>query len=78
MIEAQSRYINALIGAALEAKRKGKALALKPKPEVVKAYNEKVQEILNNSSFADPKCNSWYKNEEGRITNNWSGKTCTG
>ncbi|KAF1981121.1 cyclohexanone monooxygenase [Aulographum hederae CBS 113979] len=73
MIEAQSRYINTMIGAVLDAKRKGRVLSLKPKPEVVSAYNEKVQEKLSKSSFADPNCNSWYKNKEGRITNNWSG-----
>ncbi|KAK5018033.1 hypothetical protein LTR16_000600 [Cryomyces antarcticus] len=73
MIEAQSRYINALIAPVLDARRNGKNLALKPKPDVVDAYNDKVQQILNNSSFADPNCNSWYKNDEGRITNNWSG-----
>ncbi|KAJ9639467.1 hypothetical protein H2199_006501 [Coniosporium tulheliwenetii] len=64
MIEAQSRYLNAMVKAKL---------ALKPRPERVKEYNDEVQEILNKSSFADPSCNSWYKNEEGRITNNWSG-----
>ncbi|KAJ9667039.1 hypothetical protein H2201_002873 [Coniosporium apollinis] len=73
MIEAQSRYLNAMVKAVLEAKRQGKKLALKPRPERVKEYNDEVQEILNKSSFADPSCNSWYKNEEGRITNNWSG-----
>lgn len=28
---------------------------------------------MNHSAFADPNCNSWYKNESGLITNNWAG-----
>jgi len=44
-----------------------------PKEDRTHEWNEGIQQILKNSSFADPKCNSWYKNKEGRITNNWSG-----
>lgn len=73
MIEAQSRYLNALVSAILDAKKRGGKLALKPKAEVVKAYNDRIQAILNKTSFADPSCNSWYKNSDGKITNNWSG-----
>lgn len=72
MIEAQSRYLNALVGKVLEARKEGKQLALLPKTEVVSKFNEDLQEELGKSSFADPKCQSWYKNEEGKITNNWS------
>ncbi|KAM3088958.1 hypothetical protein ACMFMG_000579 [Clarireedia jacksonii] len=28
---------------------------------------------LSHSAFADPNCNSWYKDESGLITNNWAG-----
>lgn len=73
MIEAQSRYINGLIAPVLNARRQGKTLSLSPKPEKVQAYNTRIQSILQNSSFNDPNCNSWYKNEAGLITNNWSG-----
>ncbi|KAK5153913.1 hypothetical protein LTS14_007133 [Recurvomyces mirabilis] len=73
MIEAQSKYINGLIKPVLEARKQGKSLSLRPKDEKVKAYNERVQEVLKNSSFNDSTCNSWYKNEQGMITNNWSG-----
>ena len=72
MIESQSRYINGLINPVLEARKQGKALSLTPKPEKVKEYNTKIQEELQKSSFNDPNCNSWYKNEKGIITNNWS------
>jgi hypothetical protein len=72
MIEAQSRYINGLIKPVLEARKEGKALALTPKAEKVKEYNAQIQSELQKSSFNDPSCQSWYKTESGRITNNWS------
>lgn len=73
MIEAQSRYINGLIRPVLDARSEGKALSLAPKAERVQEFNAKVQAALQNSSFNDPSCNSWYKNDAGLITNNWSG-----
>lgn len=73
MIEAQSRYITALIGQVVAARNRGQTLAFEPKPEVVHAYNKKIQDILQKSSFADPNCHSWYKQEDGKITNNWPG-----
>ncbi|KAK4985050.1 hypothetical protein LTR66_000197 [Elasticomyces elasticus] len=73
MIESQSRYINALIAPVLEARMRGDKLSMTPKKQRVEEYNAKIQKILNNSSFADPNCNSWYKNDAGLITNNWSG-----
>jgi hypothetical protein len=73
MIESQSRYINALIGAVLEAKKKQKTLALKPKKARLDEYNVEIQEVLRKTNFNDPRCMSWYKTAEGNITNNWSG-----
>lgn len=73
MIEAQSRYLNALVGEVIRSRQLGKTLALMPTPEVMKDYNDKIQALLRSSSFADPKCNSWYKRDDGVITNNWSG-----
>ena len=77
MIEAQSRYLNALVRRVLDA-RAGtgtgtEPLALVPRKERLERFNEEVQRVLNSSSFADPKCVSWYKTAGGRITNNWSG-----
>jgi len=48
------------------------SLAISPKPSASTAYNAKIQERLKHSAFADPNCNSWYKNEKGLITNNWA------
>lgn len=72
MIESQSRYINGLIKPVLDARRQGKAVALQPRLDVLKEYNEQIQKELLNSSFNDPNCNSWYKTDKGIITNNWS------
>ena len=74
MIEAESRYINALIKEVLKAKTEGKSLIIAPNREKVEEYNRTIQKVLQNSSFADPNCMSWYKDEKtGLITNNWSG-----
>ena len=70
-IEAQSKYINALISSVLQAKRQGKSLSIQPKQQVVEDYNKEVQARLANSTFANPNCTSWFKNEAGLITNNW-------
>ena len=72
-IEAQSLYLNTLISSVIAAKRCRKNLWLEPKPKVVEAYNEEVQRRLANSTFADPNCTSWFKDEAGRITTNWCG-----
>lgn len=73
MIEAQSRYINALIGQVLKARVAGGQTVIQPKTEKVRAYNEEIQAELQNSSFADDRCGSWYKRKDtGKITNNWS------
>ncbi|XP_014557842.1 hypothetical protein COCVIDRAFT_96061 [Bipolaris victoriae FI3] len=73
MIEAQSRYLNALVAAVLDARNRGKRIGLVPNAQRTKVYNDELQQKLATSSFADPNCSSWYKNSEGRITNNWSG-----
>jgi hypothetical protein len=72
MIEAQAMYVNALIKKVKEARDSGNTLRIEPKKEVVQAYNKEIQSRLAKSAFADPNCNSWYKNESGLITNNWS------
>ncbi|KAF2723956.1 FAD/NAD(P)-binding domain-containing protein [Polychaeton citri CBS 116435] len=73
MIEAQSRYINGLIKTVLDVRKQGKSLAVSPKLDKVEEYNREVQKVLLSSSFNDPNCDSWYKNENGMITNNWKG-----
>lgn len=72
-IEAQSLYINTLISSVLQSKRRGQTLRLEPKASVLEAYNQDVQSKLSKSTFADPNCTSWFKDEKGRITTNWCG-----
>lgn len=72
MIESQSRYINGLIKPVLEARKQGKSLALTPLKQRMESFNKHIQAELQASAFNDPNCNSWYKNEAGLITNNWS------
>jgi hypothetical protein len=35
-------------------------------------FNRELQEALAKTTWADPKCHSWYKNDSGHITQNWS------
>lgn len=73
MIEMQSRYITTMINTVLNVRKSGKALALTPKTKRVKEFNDQIQGILAKTSFADPRCNSWYKTKDGVVTNNWWG-----
>ncbi|KAL4932844.1 flavin-containing monooxygenase [Aspergillus undulatus] len=73
MIEAQSQYLNAIVGKVLRARAQGKTLAMKPDVDALRKFNQELQAELARSSFADSNCSSWYKTEEGKITNNWSG-----
>ncbi|KAE8355467.1 hypothetical protein BDV28DRAFT_146140 [Aspergillus coremiiformis] len=73
MIEAQSRYLSTLIAEVVRAKAHGNSLVLQPRPDVVATFNDRIQAELRESTFADPNCHSWYKLENGRITNNWPG-----
>jgi hypothetical protein len=52
----------------------GKSLTITPKKARVDEYNKTIQTVLQNSSFADSNCTSWYKDEKtGLIITNWSG-----
>ena len=35
-------------------------------------FNAQLQEDLARTTWADPRCHSWYKNDKGHITQNWS------
>ena len=70
-IEAQSLYVNRLIGTVLGQKRSGRSLTIQPKPEIVANYDAEIQNRLSQTVFAHPNCTSWFKDEHGRITTNW-------
>lgn len=73
MIEAQSRYILSLVKEVFKARQRGQALYIMPRADRVKEWNRELQQALASSSFADSRCQSWYKAEDGLVTNNWSG-----
>lgn len=68
MLEHQVAYtVRALAGLRERSKQSmdvtGSALA---------RFNEKLQQDLARTTWADPRCHSWYKNDKGHITQNWS------
>ncbi|MEO0818183.1 MAG: NAD(P)/FAD-dependent oxidoreductase [Pseudomonadota bacterium] len=69
MLERQVEYVlkafDALDGAG--------ARAMSPKQAAQSAWNHNLQRALEGTVWADPGCNSWYKNDGGLITQNWSG-----
>ena len=70
MIECQARYIAAAIRKMID-ERIG---TIDVRAEAMRTYNERIQRELAISVWATTD-RSWYKNEAGRITNNWSGTT---
>jgi cation diffusion facilitator CzcD-associated flavoprotein CzcO len=72
MIEAQSRYISALIKEVTDGATAGRQVVIQPRSQKVKDYNVDLQSDLSKTNYADPNCNSWYKlSETGRVVNNW-------
>lgn len=70
MIEAQTRYILS----CLEALSARQARWLDVKAPVQQAYNAWLQSRLRQTTWAAVE-RSWYKNDTGKITNNWAGRT---
>ncbi|KAF2443240.1 monooxygenase [Karstenula rhodostoma CBS 690.94] len=73
MIEAQSRYISGLIKPVLESRHLGGTLSLRPRTEIIKAYNLRLQSLLKGFSVSDTRCTNWYKTSSGKVTNLWPG-----
>lgn len=68
MLEAQHRYISQ----AVEYLAADETRMLEVDRSVLETFNVHVQEKLEKSAFSS-ECSSWYKNEDGRVINNWSG-----
>lgn len=66
MIECQVGYIMQCLGRMREQKLR----ALDVRRDTMDSYNREVQAALGRTVWATG-CSSWYKNESGRITNNW-------
>ena len=71
MLERQVEYAVKALDGLGEA---GKA-AMVPTQAAQDRFNAEVQADLEKTVWADPACNSWYKNEHGKITQNWSSHT---
>jgi cation diffusion facilitator CzcD-associated flavoprotein CzcO len=71
MIERQCEYIVQAIG---ESARRGVA-AIEPSRMAQDRFNAELRQALARTTWADPKCSSWYKTAAGHITQNWSGHT---
>ncbi|SDH77913.1 flavin-containing monooxygenase [Pseudomonas panipatensis] len=70
MLESQYPYVLA----CLQRLREHGLRYLDVKPEVQRAYNQKLQHALQHTVW-ERGCDSWYKTAEGRNTNNWPGFT---
>jgi len=71
MLERQSEYI----AQALVEMEQRKLRAIEPTRQAQERFNRELQDGLANTTWADPSCNSWYKNAAGRNTQNWSSHT---
>ena len=71
MLERQVEYMMA----ALEKLDAAGKTAMAPKRAAQDAFNARLQDELKKTVWADPHCASWYKNEKGLITQNWSSHT---
>ena len=69
MVECQVRYILQLIFALRDG-----VTSLDVKPAVMTAYDSDVQQMLSDSVWGGD-CSNWYKNDAGRIVNNWGSYT---
>lgn len=71
MLERQVEYMIK----ALDGLDKAGAKAMVPTRAAQDRFNAQLQADLDKTVWADPACNSWYKNAEGKITQNWSHNT---
>lgn len=68
MLENQVNFaVHALSGLCDQKK---KAMEVTGKAQA--RFNSELQAALGKTTWADPRCHSWYKNDRGHITQNWS------
>lgn len=71
MIEAQVRYVLAL----LDARTRAGAASVEVRPDAQERYNRRLHERLGGTIWATGGCSSWYRHRSGRITSLWPGFT---
>lgn len=72
MLEAQIRWILAAID---HAERPG-GRPVEVRPEAARRWDRRITRALGRTVW-EADCTSWYKNEQGRVTNNWPDWTFT-
>jgi cation diffusion facilitator CzcD-associated flavoprotein CzcO len=60
---------------AITAMRERNLAVVELKQAAQDRFNRELQEALAKTTWADPHCRSWYKNDKGHITQNWSSHT---
>jgi cation diffusion facilitator CzcD-associated flavoprotein CzcO len=69
MIECQSKYIVR----ALKLLHRRSARTMKVRETALVRYDHAVQRRMNATLLADPDCQSYYKNADGRVVTQWPG-----
>jgi cation diffusion facilitator CzcD-associated flavoprotein CzcO len=69
MLEQQIGYITQALGGLVA--RRARKMAVTPTAQA--RFFDTLQSQLGKTVWADPSCNSWYKNAKGQITQNWGG-----
>lgn len=69
MLERQAEYFANVVRHMTDHK----VASLSVRPEAVDLFSAELQERLGRSTWADPRCHSYYKLDNGVITKNWMG-----
>ena len=64
--------VNLICKAVALTMRRGPKATIEVKPAVVQAYNRRLDTIMATRPESGD-CSSWYKNKEGRVTQNFPG-----
>jgi hypothetical protein len=71
MLERQAEYVVK----ALSELQERKLASMDVKKSAQDRFQKELQTALAKTTWADPHCQSWYKNATGHITQNWSSHT---
>ncbi|WP_019808279.1 flavin-containing monooxygenase [Saccharomonospora halophila] len=69
MLESQARYL----ADAVRTLTRRPGVALDVRPEVERRWDDEIQGRLRGSVWT--RCESWYRDEHGRVVTNWPGRT---
>ncbi|WP_308458057.1 NAD(P)/FAD-dependent oxidoreductase [Sphingomonas sp. NBWT7] len=69
MIEQQVGYMLRTLELVEDSQAKAAAVS----EDGQRRFNERIQQLLSNTVWADPHCRSWYKAANGRVYQNWAG-----